>query len=59
VCLQLLDGKDITPDSMIAIGDKEEVKADIRPNLGNPKVLDLVMGPPLVLTKDNIDNYDL
>jgi rhamnose transport system substrate-binding protein len=59
VCLTLLQGQDITPDTKIALSDTEEVKADIRPNLGNPNVLDLVMGPPLVLTKENIDNYDL
>lgn len=59
VCLKLVQGEDITPETKIAISDTVEVKADIRPNLSNPQALDLIMGPPLVLTKENIDNYDL
>ena len=57
--LKLVQGEDITPETMIAISDTEEVMADIRPNLANPEVLDIIMAPPLVLTVDNIDDYDL
>jgi len=57
VSLMLLQGKDITPDTMIPVSDTESVKADIRPNLSNPNALDIIMAPPLALTKDNIMNY--
>lgn len=59
VCLKLVQGEDITPETMIAVSETEEVKADIRPNLANPAVLDIIMAPPLVLTVENIDDYDL
>ncbi len=59
VCLTLLQGQDITPDTKIDLSETEQVNADVRPNLSNPNVLDIVMGPPLVLTKDNIDDYNL
>lgn len=55
VCLKLAQGEDITPETMIAVSDTEEVKADIRANLTVPEKLDLIMSPPLTFTKDNID----
>jgi rhamnose transport system substrate-binding protein len=57
VCLALLQGNDITPDSKIRISETEERPADIRPNLSDPAKLDLVLGPPLPITVDNVDKY--
>ena len=58
ISYMLLHGQDITPGTPIAIWDDEEVPANILPNASNPMNLDVVLGPPLALTKDNIDNYE-
>ena len=55
---ELLHGRDITPETKLARWDDMEELADIRPNLQNPAVLDIVLGPPLAVDKNNIDQYD-
>jgi len=55
---QLIHGKDITPETKLAVSPTKSSPADIRPNLINPEALDIVLGLPLKITKENAGNYD-
>lgn len=54
---ELLHGRDITPATRLSRWDDSDEPADIRPNLQNPQVLDIVLGPPLAIHKGNIDQF--
>ena len=55
---ELLHGRDITPETTLAKWDNLDEPADIRQNLQNPGLLDIVLGPPLGIDSNNIDQYN-
>lgn len=57
ICDVLLHGKNITSQTKLAKADDIEEPADIRSNLQNAENLDLVLGPPLGIDKDNIQKF--
>ena len=54
---KLLHGTDITRATKLAVWDNTEEPADLRPNRQNAAVLDLILGKPLPIDKDNIDSF--
>ena len=54
---ELLHGRDITPETKLAKADDVEELADIRANLQSKYNLDIVLGPPLGIDKDNVEKY--
>jgi rhamnose transport system substrate-binding protein len=54
---ELLHGRDITTQTTLAKSDDLSEPADIRPNLQNPALLDIILGPPLGVDKSNIGQF--
>jgi len=58
IAWELIHGKDITRDTKLPISDTQDEPADVREDLVDPKKLDIVLGKPLRIDKDNIDKYN-